>query len=102
MHIILGVLGIVVTILILLNRLSESGIDIGWLNPFSWYRRRKYRQQHDLNPIFKLESPLDIAALYLVGVAKADGDITVSQKIPLTFIRRVTEAVPVFAEGKKW
>lgn len=88
MHIILGVLGALVTILILLNRLSEAGIDVGWLNPFSWNRRRKYRKQHDLNLMFKLESPLDVAALYLVGAAKADGDMTASQKAALLTIFR--------------
>ena len=36
MHIILGVLGAVITILILLNRLAEAGIDLGGLNPFLW------------------------------------------------------------------
>lgn len=83
MHIILAVLGVVVTILILLNRLSQNGIDIGWLNPFSWHRRRKYRLNHDLNPVFKLDSPLDVAALYLVGVAKVDGDLSATQKTAL-------------------
>ncbi|TLU67146.1 TerB family tellurite resistance protein [Thalassotalea litorea] len=80
MHIILGVIGSIITILILINRLSEAGLDIGWLNPFSWHRRRKYRNNHDLNPVFKLDSPMDVAALYVVGAAKADGDITATQK----------------------
>ena len=80
MHIILGLLGIIVTILVLLNRLQEGGIDIGWLNPFSWHRRRKYRLEHDLNPAFKLSSPMDVAALYMVTVAKIDGDISKEQK----------------------
>ena len=35
MHVILGILGVFVTILILMNRLQQGGIDIGWLNPFS-------------------------------------------------------------------
>lgn len=83
MHIILAVLGVVVTLLILLNRLAQNGIDIGWLNPFSWHRRRKYRLNHDLNPVFKLDSPLEVAALYLVGVAKVDGDLSTSQKAAL-------------------
>ena len=56
MHIILGVLGIIVTILILLSRLQENGIDIGWLNPFSCHRRRSYRKEHDLNPAFMSDS----------------------------------------------
>ncbi|KZN37131.1 TerB family tellurite resistance protein [Pseudoalteromonas luteoviolacea] len=83
MHIILGVLGALITILVLLNRLSETGFDIGWLNPFSWHRRRKFRKNHDLNPVFKLDSPLDVAALLVTGVVKVDGDITATQKSAL-------------------
>lgn len=83
MHIILGILGTLVTILVLVNRLSENGMDIGWLNPFSWHRRRKYRLHHDLNPAFKLPSPLDSTALLLVSIAKADGDISKEQKAVL-------------------
>ncbi|MBY5991124.1 TerB family tellurite resistance protein [Ferrimonas balearica] len=80
MHIILGILGTVVTILVLLNRLQENGVDIGWLNPFSWHRRRRYRVHHDLSPAFKLDSPMDVAALYMVCVAKVDGDMSKEQK----------------------
>lgn len=80
MHVILGILGAVITILVLINRLSDAGIDIGWLNPFAWRRRRNYRLNHDLATAFKLDSPLDVAALLLVGVAKIDGDLTATQK----------------------
>ncbi|AZZ98405.1 TerB family tellurite resistance protein [Pseudoalteromonas sp. R3] len=80
MHIILGLLGAIITILILANRLNDSGIDLGWLNPFSWHRRRTFRKNHDLNPVFKLDSPLDVAGLLVTGVAKVDGDITATQK----------------------
>lgn len=80
MHIILGLLGTIVTILVLLNRLRENGIDIGWLNPFTWHRRKTYRKEHDLNPAFKLDSPMDVAALYVVSIAKVDGDISKEQK----------------------
>ena len=80
MHIILALLGTIVTILILLNRLNESGIDLGWLNPFSWARRRKFRNEHDLNPVFKLDSPMEAAAILMLASAKIDGDITREQK----------------------
>ena len=80
MHIILAFLGVVVTILVLLNKLQENGIDVGWLNPFSWHRRRKYRIEHDSNPAFKLDSPMEVAALYMVAVAKVDGDLSKEQK----------------------
>lgn len=80
MHIILGLLGAVVTILILVKRLSEAGIDIGWLNPFSWYRRRTWRQKYEGNPVFSLDTPLEVAAMLATAVAKIDGEISKEEK----------------------
>ena len=80
MHIILGVLGVVVTILVLLNRLQEGGIDIGWLNPFSWHRRRKFRLQYETPPAYSLDSPMDVVALFMLAIAKSDGELTKEQK----------------------
>ena len=86
MHIVLGILGPIVTILILLNRLAEAGIDIGGLNPFLWSRRRKWRKQYTGNPLFQIESPMDAAGILLVGAAKADGDISIEEKKKLQSI----------------
>ena len=77
MHIVLGLLGSLATILFLLDRL---GIDIGWLNPFAWKRRRGWQQKFEANPIFSLSDPREMAAVLLVGVAKADGDLTAAEK----------------------
>lgn len=80
MHIILAILGVVVTLLVLLNRLQENSIDLGWLNPFSWRRRLKYRLEDDLNPAFKLDPSMDVAALYMTAICKIDGDLSAEQK----------------------
>lgn len=80
MHVILGALGTIVTILILLNRLAEAGIDLGGLNPFLWHRRRKWQNLYDGDPIFKLNQPMDVTALLMVGVAKSDGDMSSEEK----------------------
>lgn len=80
MHIILGFLGSVVTILWLLHRLAEMGIDLGGLNPWLWNRRRKWKQKYEGNPIYSLESPMDATALMVAAVAKADGDMTSEEK----------------------
>lgn len=80
MHILLGILGTVVTILILLNRLSNTGIDLGWLNPFLWKKRRKWRKMYEGNPVYKITSPMDATALLMVAAAKADGDMTEESK----------------------
>lgn len=80
MHIVIGLLGAIVTILILLNRLAEAGIDLGGLNPFLWNRRRKWKNQYNGDPIFKISKPIDATALLMVGVAKSDGDISSEEK----------------------
>jgi hypothetical protein len=80
MHIILGALGAIVTILILLNRLSSNGIDIGWLNPFAWKRRRDWAKKYHSNPVYSLEHPMEVTGLLMVALAKGDGDMTLEQK----------------------
>ncbi len=80
MHIILGILGSIITVLILLNRLAEAGIDLGGLNPFLWNRRRKWQQKLQGNPIYQLESPLDLTALLATATAKSDGDMSSEEK----------------------
>ena len=80
MHIILGLLGAIVTILVLVKRLSDVGIDITWLNPFTWYRRRSWRKQYEGNPVFTLDHPLDVAAMLATTVAKIDGEISKEEK----------------------
>ncbi|MDE0003592.1 MAG: TerB family tellurite resistance protein [Rhodospirillaceae bacterium] len=76
----LGFLGLLVTVLILLSRLADAGIDLGGLNPFLWRRRRAWRQKFEANPLFGLDQPMEAAAVLAVGVAKADGDMSTQQK----------------------
>lgn len=80
MHVVLGFLGTVVTILWLLHRLAEMGIDLGGLNPFLWHRRRKWRKHYDANPIFKIDTPLDATALLITAIAKSGGDMSSEEK----------------------
>lgn len=80
MHIILGLLGTLVTILILANRLSESGIDIGWLNPFAWKRRRDWAKKYHANPVYSLTTPMEVTALIMVALAKSEGEMSAEQK----------------------
>lgn len=77
MHIILGLLGALVTIFYLLDRF---GIDIGYLNPFYWRRRRAWRAKYEGDPIHAIEDPREIAALFVIGIAKLDGEISAGQK----------------------
>ena len=77
MHVLLGLLGALVTILYLLDRM---GIDLGGLNPFYWRRRRAWAKQYHGDPVHSVEDPIQVAALLVVGAAKLDGDLTAEQK----------------------
>ncbi len=83
MHIVLGALGVIVTILILLNRLSENGIDIGWLNPFAWKRRREWAKKYHASPIYSLTDPMQVTALLMVALARSEGEMTLELKSEL-------------------
>lgn len=86
MHIIIAILGMVITILILINRLSEAGIDIGWLNPFLWKRRRDFRRKYQKDPALNLDSPMEAVALLLLATAKLDGEVSSEEKEALVSI----------------
>lgn len=80
MHIILAFLGFLVTAVYLIHRLKELGIDIGWLNPFHWHRRQKWRKKVNADPVFCIQDPMEAAAVLLYTAAKLSGDISAEQK----------------------
>ena len=77
MHIILGALTAIISILFILDRL---GVDVGWLNPFDWRRRRAFAKQFGADPIYSIEDPMHIASLLIIGAAKLDGELTAQQR----------------------
>lgn len=80
MHVILGVLGLIVTILILVKRLSDSGIDIGWLDPFKWRRRRNWSKRYHANPTYSVSDPMEATACLMYSMIKCSGEITIEEK----------------------
>lgn len=80
MHVVLALLGTIITLLYLLSRLADLGIDLGGLNPFYWRRRRAWRKKYEGDPVHAVEDPLEIAALFVVGIAKLEGDVSAAQK----------------------
>jgi hypothetical protein len=77
MHVLIGLLGSLVTILYLLDRL---GIDIGGLNPFYLYRRYAFAKKYGADPIYSIEDPIHVASLLIIGAAKLGGDLTAEQR----------------------
>lgn len=102
MHVVLGLLGSIVTILYLLDRL---GIDIGWWNPFYLMRRRAFAKKHGADPIFSIDDPIHVAALLIIGVGRLDGELTAEQRrvaqdlFESTFSMTASDASGLFASA---
>lgn len=80
MHILIAAITAIAGLVWALNSLQRSGFDPNSLNPFLAYRRWQWRRSHGEKPIYKLTRPMDVAAVLLLGIAKADGEITSDQK----------------------
>jgi uncharacterized tellurite resistance protein B-like protein len=80
MHIILGILGSIITILVLVNRISQTGVDLGKFNPFAWHRRRNWQKKYYADPAFSMDRPMEAVAGLLYVMAKCSGEITREQK----------------------
>lgn len=80
MHIIIAVITALAGLIWALNSLQRSGFNLNALNPFLAYRRWQWRRTYGGRPIYKLDRPIDVAAVLLLGIAKADGAITSDQK----------------------
>lgn len=63
-----------------LYRLQNSGLDLNAFNPFYWLHRRRWQQKLGTKPLHRLDNSMEVAALLLVAIAKAEGDLTREQK----------------------
>jgi len=80
MHVILGILGTIVTILYLVSEISDKGNQLGKFNPFAWARRRKWQKKYHADPAFSLDRPMESVAGLLYIMAKCSGEISREQK----------------------
>ena len=67
----------------LLYALERLGIEIGWINPWAWNRKRKWLKQYHANPAFSLEKPVEAVGLLLTATAKIDDDLSSEEKSEL-------------------
>ncbi len=83
MHVLIAFLTAVAGLLYALERL---GVDIGWLNPWAWRRRRRWVKQLHTNPAFNVDQPMEAVALLLVATVRIDGDLSTDEKNELKAI----------------
>ena len=80
MHIIIGILGSIVTILILFKKLSDAGIDIGWLDPFKWQRRKQWKNKVNTKPLYLIREPMEASASLMYAMTKCSEEISLEEK----------------------
>ncbi|HEX5055427.1 MAG TPA: hypothetical protein VFX02_02910 [Gammaproteobacteria bacterium] len=80
MQIVVSILGGILIVYLFFNGLAELGISTSGMNPILRYRRRKWKEL-SRNPIYNIESPLEMTALLLVAIAKTGGDIHPGAKL---------------------
>jgi hypothetical protein len=80
MQIIVSILGGILIVYLFFNGLAELGISSSGLNPILRYRRKKWKER-SRNPLYNIDSPLEMTALLMVAVAKSGGDINPGAKL---------------------
>ncbi len=84
MHYLIGLITAFAGLLYALHRLQSSGFSaaslVDSLNPFLWYRRWSFSKKYNVNPLYALSDPMDVAAVLLIGTAKCEGVVTQDQK----------------------
>lgn len=80
MHIVLAVLSSVAGLIWALVALQRSGFNPDSINPFLWLRRSRWRKQYGTPPLERLDEPMDVAAVLILGTAKCEGEISTDQK----------------------
>jgi uncharacterized tellurite resistance protein B-like protein len=80
MHIVIGIITALGGLIWAIVALQRAGIDLNAFNPFLWQRRAQWKKQYGEKPLYNLSSPMEVAALLLLGVAKCEGEISAQQK----------------------
>ena len=74
------ILGLVITFTMAMEALRRFGIDVGWLNPLTFFHRRAWRKKVITPPLYALDHPVDVVAVLALATVQTTGAITVEQK----------------------
>ncbi len=80
MGVVLQILGLVITFTMAMEALRRFGIDVGWLNPLTFFHRRAWRKKVSTPPLYALDHPVDVVAVLALAIVQTTGAITVEQK----------------------
>lgn len=77
---ILQILGLVIAFGMAMEALRRFGIDVGWLNPFSFMHRMRWRRKVSTPPLYALAHPVDVVAVLALATVQTTGAISTQQK----------------------
>ncbi len=80
MGFLIEVLGMVVAIVVGLAALKRNGVDIGWLNPFTFFHRLRWKKKMSVPPLYALDHPIDVVAVLALAAVQTSGVVTSKQK----------------------
>jgi len=89
LHIIIAAITAIAGLIWALNSLQRSGFDLNSLNPWYWARRKRWENKQ-INPLYAVDSPRELAALLMFAALKLTGDPTSEQKQNLLSLYRKT------------
>src|SRR5687767_10824510 len=80
MGVVLQILGLIITFVMAMEALRRFGIDVGWLNPLTFFHRRAWRKKVTTPPLYALEHPVDVVAVMALATVQTTGAISSQQK----------------------
>lgn len=80
MHIVIGIITALASLVWALNNLQRSGFNLSSFNPLHWYRRNQWRKKYQESPLYCLDEPMDAVAAILLGMAKLEGEMSREHK----------------------
>ncbi len=80
MGFLLELLGLAVALSFGLAALKRNGVDIGWLNPFTFFHRLRWKQKSTIPPLYALDHPIDVVGVMALAAVQTSGVVTSKQK----------------------
>jgi hypothetical protein len=80
MGVVLQILGLVITFTMAMEALRRFGIDVGWLNPLTFFHRRAWQKKVSTPPLYAIDHPVDVVAVLALAIVQTTGSISSQQK----------------------
>lgn len=80
MGLLIELLGLVLAVAVALGALKRNGVDIGWLNPFTFFHRMRWKKKSTIPPLYALDHPIDVVGVLALAAVQTSGIVTSKQK----------------------